>query len=306
MSAIICKISNSFFFPHLLRYYRSRFAIHFFDTQSGTSTLFPISPFYAISSKDVNGGWLTASFPQILLLWHHVTFVQQRELLVVSPKSSHSHHLHTGAGVSQAPGKNSLLHSVDCRGIEYLRRSGIKIFHPPLQFIPSAGPDYRFTSVLALRLVVKQACIFKSAAVAGCTFPCVCVSSGLLLPSMTFSFFCTNVRQQQQLLRPSLLRPEVETSRLSSFKAVVLAVPAFCSCCSSSCPPAFLQAALTDFSVCLRKSQDFSMESGIDPGQDYYAQDYYNYDQGWACSSLSTSPFNSLPLIPDTRLYCFI
>uniref|UniRef100_A0A671WZT3 Protocadherin-related 15a n=1 Tax=Sparus aurata TaxID=8175 RepID=A0A671WZT3_SPAAU len=39
---------------------------------------------------------------------------------------------------------------------------------------------------------------------------------------------------QQQLLRPSLLRPE-----------------------------------------------ELSMESGIDPGQDYYAQDYYNYDQGY-------------------------
>ncbi|XP_019747305.1 protocadherin-15 isoform X3 [Hippocampus comes] len=41
-------------------------------------------------------------------------------------------------------------------------------------------------------------------------------------------------RQHQQLLRPSLLRPE-----------------------------------------------ELSMESGIDPGQDYYAQDYYNYDQGY-------------------------
>ncbi|XP_008427621.1 protocadherin-15 isoform X5 [Poecilia reticulata] len=41
-------------------------------------------------------------------------------------------------------------------------------------------------------------------------------------------------KQQQQLLRPSLLRPE-----------------------------------------------ELSMESGIDPGQDYYAQDYYNYDQGY-------------------------
>lgn len=69
MSAIICKISNSFFSPHLLRYYRSRFAIHFFDTQSGGRQLYFLSaPFCAISSKDVNGGWLTASFPQILLL----------------------------------------------------------------------------------------------------------------------------------------------------------------------------------------------------------------------------------------------
>uniref|UniRef100_A0A1A8B108 Protocadherin-15 n=1 Tax=Nothobranchius furzeri TaxID=105023 RepID=A0A1A8B108_NOTFU len=41
-------------------------------------------------------------------------------------------------------------------------------------------------------------------------------------------------RQQQQLLRPSLLRPE-----------------------------------------------ELSVESGIDPGQDYYSQDYYNYDQGY-------------------------
>lgn len=167
------------FYLHLLSYYRSHFAIHFFDTQSVMSVPIPISPFYAISSKMLwcvmNRGWLTASFPQISLLWLHVTFVQQRELLMVSPKSSHSHHLYTGVGVIQASGKNSLLHSVDCRGIEYFCRSGIKIFHPPLHFIPSAGPDYRFTSVLTLWLVVKQACIFKSAALAGCTFPCVCV-----------------------------------------------------------------------------------------------------------------------------------
>lgn len=26
--------------------------------------------------------------------------------------------------------------------------------------------------------------------------------------------------------------------------------------------------------------QELSMESGIDPGQDYYTQDYYNYDHG--------------------------
>ncbi|KAG9267309.1 protocadherin-15-like [Astyanax mexicanus] len=41
-------------------------------------------------------------------------------------------------------------------------------------------------------------------------------------------------QEQQQLLRPSLLRPE-----------------------------------------------ELSMESGIDPGQDYYTQDYYNYDHGY-------------------------
>ncbi|KAK6293628.1 hypothetical protein J4Q44_G00359540 [Coregonus suidteri] len=44
----------------------------------------------------------------------------------------------------------------------------------------------------------------------------------------------TNLWQQQQLLRPSLLRPE-----------------------------------------------ELSMESGIDPGQDYYRDEYYNYDQGY-------------------------
>ncbi|XP_030011300.1 uncharacterized protein LOC115433884 [Sphaeramia orbicularis] len=54
------------------------------------------------------------------------------------------------------------------------------------------------------------------------------------LLSIALSFFCTNLWQQQQLLRPSLLRPE-----------------------------------------------ELSMESGIDPGQDYYSQDYYNYDQGY-------------------------
>lgn len=30
----------------------------------------------------------------------------------------------------------------------------------------------------------------------------------------------------------------------------------------------------------LSMSQELSMESGIDPGQDYYTQDYYNYDHG--------------------------
>uniref|UniRef100_A0A665X9G9 Protocadherin-15 n=1 Tax=Echeneis naucrates TaxID=173247 RepID=A0A665X9G9_ECHNA len=59
------------------------------------------------------------------------------------------------------------------------------------------------------------------------------LGDGTSLPYITLSF-CTNIWQQQQLLRPSLLRPE-----------------------------------------------ELSMESGIDPGQDYYTQDYYNYDQGY-------------------------
>jgi len=45
-----------------------------------------------------------------------------------------------------------------------------------------------------------------------------------------------------------------------------------------------LSEMLSNFSVCLPEMQELSMESGIDPGQDYYTQDYYNYDQGWACS----------------------
>ena len=35
------------------------------------------------------------------------------------------------------------------------------------------------------------------------------------------------------------------------------------------------------------------MESGIDPGQDYYTQDYYNYDHGFVffsvCAFLNTN-----------------
>ncbi|XP_041866277.1 protocadherin-15a isoform X2 [Melanotaenia boesemani] len=31
----------------------------------------------------------------------------------------------------------------------------------------------------------------------------------------------------------------------------------------------------------LLRPEELSMESGIDPGQDYYSQDYYNYDQGY-------------------------
>ncbi len=30
------------------------------------------------------------------------------------------------------------------------------------------------------------------------------------------------------------------------------------------------------------------MESGIDPGQDYYTQDYYNYDHGFVIFSVCT------------------
>ncbi|KAK7919594.1 hypothetical protein WMY93_010878 [Mugilogobius chulae] len=56
---------------------------------------------------------------------------------------------------------------------------------------------------------------------------------------MLFSFYFRRIglygqHETQQLLRPSLLRPE-----------------------------------------------ELSMESGIDPGQDYYTQDYYNYDHGY-------------------------
>lgn len=68
-------------------------------------------------------------------------------------------------------------------------------------------------------------CIFTSEGFVECSFLGVCVSPGLFLPSMTLSFFCTNLWQQQQLLRPSLLRPEVETSHFSSFKGIVLVVP---------------------------------------------------------------------------------
>lgn len=46
---------------------------------------------------------------------------------------------------------------------------------------------------------------------------------------------------------------------------------------------------LSNFSVCITETQELSMESGIDPGQDYYTQDYYNYDQGWAHRQLFLS-----------------
>uniref|UniRef100_A0A3Q2DHS4 Protocadherin-15 n=1 Tax=Cyprinodon variegatus TaxID=28743 RepID=A0A3Q2DHS4_CYPVA len=37
----------------------------------------------------------------------------------------------------------------------------------------------------------------------------------------------------------------------------------------------------------LLRPEELSMESGIDPGQDYYTQDYYNYDHGWVHISSS-------------------
>uniref|UniRef100_A0A668T462 Cadherin domain-containing protein n=1 Tax=Oreochromis aureus TaxID=47969 RepID=A0A668T462_OREAU len=49
------------------------------------------------------------------------------------------------------------------------------------------------------------------------------------------------------------------------------------------CIPAILIVMVTykhNFSLCPSETQELSMESGIDPGQDYYTQDYYNYDQG--------------------------
>ncbi|XP_028459004.1 protocadherin-15 isoform X2 [Perca flavescens] len=46
-------------------------------------------------------------------------------------------------------------------------------------------------------------------------------------------------------------------------------------------PSANLYEELGDSSMRGYGRQELSMESGIDPGQDYYAQDYYNYDQGY-------------------------
>lgn len=34
------------------------------------------------------------------------------------------------------------------------------------------------------------------------------------------------------------------------------------------------------------------MESGIDPGQDYYTQDYYNYDHGFVFCAICDSLFS--------------
>uniref|UniRef100_A0A3Q1HRH3 Protocadherin-15 n=1 Tax=Anabas testudineus TaxID=64144 RepID=A0A3Q1HRH3_ANATE len=49
-----------------------------------------------------------------------------------------------------------------------------------------------------------------------------------------------------------------------------------------SAPSANLYEELGDSSMpSLLRPEELSMESGIDPGQDYYAQDYYNYDQGY-------------------------
>lgn len=48
----------------------------------------------------------------------------------------------------------------------------------------------------------------------------------------------------------------------------------------SSSASVFLRGVLSNFSLCLSEIKELSMESGIEPGQDYYTQDYYNYDQG--------------------------
>lgn len=105
-----------------------------------------------------------------------------------------------------------------------------------------------------------------------------------LLTTSSFHYLIlllTNLWQQQQLLRPSLLRSKVETFLL-------LLIHRDCSHTAMFSPsmlfrlflPVFVQGVLSIFSLCFSEMQDLSMESGIDPGQDYYSQDYYNYDQG--------------------------
>uniref|UniRef100_A0A674CJ80 Protocadherin-related 15a n=1 Tax=Salmo trutta TaxID=8032 RepID=A0A674CJ80_SALTR len=56
-------------------------------------------------------------------------------------------------------------------------------------------------------------------------------------------------------------------------------------CCSVMCCAGFLwflfYFSVLILSLCTSSGiQELSMESGIDPGQDYYRDDYYNYDQG--------------------------
>lgn len=116
-------------------------------------------------------------------------------------------------------------------------------------------------------------------------------------PFTTLFFFCTNLWQQQQLLRPSLLRPEVETLLLIHRDCSCTAAHPLRCCCSSS------KEVLSDFSLCLSEMQELSMESGIDPGQDYYTQDYYNYDQGWAFRPLTISPLLNPALIQGSNLH---
>lgn len=70
----------------------------------------------------------------------------------------------------------------------------------------------------------------------------------------------------------------------------------------------FLHMLSNDFSL---SPQELSMESGIDPGQDYYMQDYYNYDHGWvsvhgaltpkACLNTCSFSSHSASHTPHTR-----
>ncbi|KAK5881249.1 hypothetical protein CesoFtcFv8_022069 [Champsocephalus esox] len=49
----------------------------------------------------------------------------------------------------------------------------------------------------------------------------------------------------------------------------------------------------------LLRPEELSMESGIDPGQEYYAQDYYNYDHGYELPQYGSRR----KLIPPSGLY---
>uniref|UniRef100_A0A3Q2EA02 Protocadherin-15 n=1 Tax=Cyprinodon variegatus TaxID=28743 RepID=A0A3Q2EA02_CYPVA len=63
---------------------------------------------------------------------------------------------------------------------------------------------------------------------------------------------------------------------------IQMALPPGGKAAPAAAPTANLYEELGDSSMpSLLRPEVLSMESGIDPGQDYYTQDYYNYDQGY-------------------------
>uniref|UniRef100_A0A672J348 Protocadherin-15 n=1 Tax=Salarias fasciatus TaxID=181472 RepID=A0A672J348_SALFA len=82
-------------------------------------------------------------------------------------------------------------------------------------------------------------------------------------------------------------KQSVRQAECAKTARIQMALPPGGKAAPAGAPSANLYEELGDMSVCRPthptncREQRLSMESGIDPGQDYYTQDYYNYDQGY-------------------------
>uniref|UniRef100_A0A3Q1EMP7 Protocadherin-15 n=1 Tax=Acanthochromis polyacanthus TaxID=80966 RepID=A0A3Q1EMP7_9TELE len=77
-------------------------------------------------------------------------------------------------------------------------------------------------------------------------------------------------------------KQSVRQAECAKTARIQMALPPGGKAAPAGAPTANLYEELGDSSMpSLLRPEELSMESGIDPGQDYYTQDYYNYDQGY-------------------------